>query len=117
MNDTDYIRRTLELARRGTALASPGPMVGAVIVKDDAIVGEGFYTWDGVHHAEVHALRQAGDAARGCDRLHLARALRPYRAYAALRPGSHRRRRGARRQCHSRIPIRRVNGQRLRDAA
>ena len=77
MNDTDYIRRTLELARRGTALASPGPMVGAVLVKDGTVVGEGFYTWDGVHHAEVHALRQAGDAARGST------------AYTSLEPCAH----------------------------
>ena len=77
MNDSDYIRRTLELARRGTALASPGPMVGAVLVKDGAVVGEGFYTWDGVHHAEVHALRHAGDASRGST------------AYTSLEPCAH----------------------------
>src|SRR5262245_47453546 len=65
MTDTDYIRRAIQLAGRGTALTSPGAMVGAVIVKDDAIIGEGFYTWDGLHHAEALALRQAGDAARG----------------------------------------------------
>jgi diaminohydroxyphosphoribosylaminopyrimidine deaminase/5-amino-6-(5-phosphoribosylamino)uracil reductase len=65
MTDSDYIRRAIELARRGTALTSPGAMVGAVIVKDDKVVGEGFYTWDGLHHAEVLALRQAGDSARG----------------------------------------------------
>jgi len=65
MQDTDYIRRAIELARRGTALTSPGAMVGAVIVKDDAVVGEAFYTYDGIHHAETLALRQAGDAARG----------------------------------------------------
>jgi diaminohydroxyphosphoribosylaminopyrimidine deaminase/5-amino-6-(5-phosphoribosylamino)uracil reductase len=77
MNDTDYIRRTLELARRGTALVSPGPLVGAVIVKDDVIIGEGFYTWDGLHHAEVLALRHAGDAARGAT------------AYTSLEPCAH----------------------------
>jgi diaminohydroxyphosphoribosylaminopyrimidine deaminase/5-amino-6-(5-phosphoribosylamino)uracil reductase len=65
MQDTDYIRRAIDLARRGTALTSPGAMVGAVIVKDGAILGEGFYTYDGVDHAETLALRQAGDAARG----------------------------------------------------
>ena len=65
MNDTDHIRRAIDLARRGTALTSPGAMVGAVIVKDDTIVGEGFYTYDGIEHAETIALRQAGDAARG----------------------------------------------------
>jgi len=65
MTDSDYIRRTIELAKRGIALTSPGAMVGAVIVKDGVVAGEGFYTWDGLHHAEVLALRQAGDSARG----------------------------------------------------
>src|SRR5262245_18669385 len=65
MNDTDYIRRAIDIARRGTALTSPGAMVGAVIVKNNAIVGEGFYTYDGIEHAETIALRQAGNAARG----------------------------------------------------
>jgi diaminohydroxyphosphoribosylaminopyrimidine deaminase/5-amino-6-(5-phosphoribosylamino)uracil reductase len=40
-------------------------MVGAVVVKDDRVIGEGFYTFDGVRHAEVIALEQAGEAARG----------------------------------------------------
>jgi diaminohydroxyphosphoribosylaminopyrimidine deaminase/5-amino-6-(5-phosphoribosylamino)uracil reductase len=65
MNDTDYIRRTIDLARRGTALTSPGAMVGAVIVKDGTVIGEGFYTYDGIEHAETIALRQAADAASG----------------------------------------------------
>ena len=65
MNDEAYIRRTFELARRGIGLVSPGALVGAVIVKDGRIIAEGFYTWDGVRHAEVIALEQAGDAARG----------------------------------------------------
>ena len=77
MNDTDYIRRSIELARRGTALTSPGAMVGAVVVKDDAIVGEGFYTYDGIEHAETIALRQAGDAGRGST------------VYTSLEPCSH----------------------------
>jgi len=64
MTDTDYIQRAIALAKRGTALVSPGAMVGAVIVKDGRIVGEGFYTWDGIHHAEVLALQQAGDSAK-----------------------------------------------------
>src|SRR2546422_1299095 len=77
MNDTAYIRRTLELAERGAGLTSPGAMVGAVIVKDGAVVGEGFYTWDGIRHAEVIALEQAGAAARGAT------------AYTSLEPCSH----------------------------
>src|SRR5574341_503192 len=65
MTDADYIRRAIDLARQGVALASPGALVGAVIVKDGGTVGEGFYTYDGLHHAEIFALREAGDRARG----------------------------------------------------
>ena len=57
--------RALELAARGIALASPNPMVGAVLVRDGQIVAEGFHTYEGVRHAEVAALDAAGDAARG----------------------------------------------------
>jgi diaminohydroxyphosphoribosylaminopyrimidine deaminase/5-amino-6-(5-phosphoribosylamino)uracil reductase len=64
-SDIGYVRRAIDLARRGEALASPGAMVGAVIVKDGVVAGEGFYTWDGVLHAETLALQQAGKAARG----------------------------------------------------
>jgi diaminohydroxyphosphoribosylaminopyrimidine deaminase/5-amino-6-(5-phosphoribosylamino)uracil reductase len=64
-HDEEYIRKALELAEKGAGLTSPGVMVGAVIVKDDRIIGEGFYTFDGVKHAEVIALEQAGAAARG----------------------------------------------------
>src|SRR5881296_3019092 len=77
MNDTAYIRRTLELAERGAGLTSPGAMVGAVIVKDGAVIGEGFYTWDGIRHAEIIALEQAGAAARGAT------------VYTSLEPCSH----------------------------
>lgn len=65
MNDATYIRHTFELAEKGEGLTSPGAMVGAVIVKDGRVIGEGFYTYDGVRHAEVIALEQAGAAARG----------------------------------------------------
>jgi diaminohydroxyphosphoribosylaminopyrimidine deaminase/5-amino-6-(5-phosphoribosylamino)uracil reductase len=65
MDDVTYIRKTLELAEKGRGLTSPGVMVGSVVVKDGQIVGEGFYTYDGVRHAEVIALAQAGEAARG----------------------------------------------------
>lgn len=57
--------RALELARRGEALASPNPMVGAVVVRDGEMVGSGFHTYDGLHHAEALALDQAGERARG----------------------------------------------------
>jgi diaminohydroxyphosphoribosylaminopyrimidine deaminase / 5-amino-6-(5-phosphoribosylamino)uracil reductase len=65
VSDETYIRRALELAEKGVGLTSPGVMVGAVIAKGDQIVGEGYYTYDGVRHAEVIALEQAGAAARG----------------------------------------------------
>ena len=64
-HEESYIVRALELAGKGAGLTSPGVMVGAVIVKDGRIVGEGFYTYDGVRHAEIIALEQAGTAAHG----------------------------------------------------
>ena len=60
-----YMSHALALAERGTALASPNPLVGAVLVQDGNIVGEGFHTYDGRRHAEILAIEQAGDAARG----------------------------------------------------
>jgi pyrimidine deaminase RibD-like protein len=55
----------LALARQGEGRTSPNPTVGAVIVRDGEIVGRGFHTWSGVDHAEIAALREAGEAARG----------------------------------------------------
>ncbi len=55
----------LELAARGIALASPNPMVGAVLVRDGQVAGEGFHTYEGMRHAEIVALDAAGEAARG----------------------------------------------------
>src|SRR6058998_2654822 len=65
MNDLTYMRRALDLADQGAGLTSPGAMVGAVIVRDGQVIGEGFYTYDLVRHAEIIALEQAGEAARG----------------------------------------------------
>lgn len=59
------MRRALELAGRGAGLVSPNPMVGAVIVKDDRVVGEGFHRYDLLRHAEPNALEMAGGLARG----------------------------------------------------
>jgi len=71
-------RRSIELAREGIALVSPGPLVGCVIVaRDGEIVGKGTYTYDGQTHAEVIALEEAGDRARGGT------------AYVSLEPHSH----------------------------
>ncbi len=61
----DFLKEALELARRGVGLASPNPMVGAVLVKDGRVVGRGFHTYAGKKHAEVIALEEAGAAARG----------------------------------------------------
>src|SRR5213082_3577874 len=61
-----FMRRALELARQGVALASPNPQIGAVIVSSQGeIIGEGFHTYDGMKHAEVLAAEQAGERARG----------------------------------------------------
>lgn len=65
-DDEKYLRRALELAREGVALSSPNPCVGAVVVDAQGkSVGEGFHTYEGKKHAEVLALEQAGDKARG----------------------------------------------------
>ncbi|AFY31355.1 bifunctional diaminohydroxyphosphoribosylaminopyrimidine deaminase/5-amino-6-(5-phosphoribosylamino)uracil reductase RibD [Calothrix sp. PCC 7507] len=63
--DRLMMRRCLELARQALGRTSPNPLVGAVIVKDGEIIGEGFHPRAGEPHAEVFALRAAGDAARG----------------------------------------------------
>jgi diaminohydroxyphosphoribosylaminopyrimidine deaminase/5-amino-6-(5-phosphoribosylamino)uracil reductase len=60
-----WMARALSLARRGQALASPNPMVGAVLLRNGRIVGQGFHTYDGLRHAEITALEAAGKAARG----------------------------------------------------
>ena len=63
--DAAYMRQALELARRGLGRTSPNPAVGALVVRDGAVVGRGFHTWAGVKHAEVVALEEAGERARG----------------------------------------------------
>ncbi|MGH9557945.1 MAG: bifunctional diaminohydroxyphosphoribosylaminopyrimidine deaminase/5-amino-6-(5-phosphoribosylamino)uracil reductase RibD [Bryobacteraceae bacterium] len=60
-----YLEEALDLARRGAGRTSPNPAVGAVVVRDDIVVGRGFYTAAGVKHAEVLAIEEAGDRARG----------------------------------------------------
>ncbi|HEY6838200.1 MAG TPA: bifunctional diaminohydroxyphosphoribosylaminopyrimidine deaminase/5-amino-6-(5-phosphoribosylamino)uracil reductase RibD [Geobacteraceae bacterium] len=61
------MRRAIALARKGVGKTSPNPAVGCVIIKDGAIVGEGWHRRAGTPHAEVHALAQAGERARGAD--------------------------------------------------
>ncbi|PHM40002.1 bifunctional diaminohydroxyphosphoribosylaminopyrimidine deaminase/5-amino-6-uracil reductase [Xenorhabdus mauleonii] len=75
--DEIYMSRALELAYQGRFTTSPNPNVGCVIVKDEQIVGEGFHLRAGEPHAEVHALRMAGEKAQGAT------------AYVTLEPCSH----------------------------
>src|SRR3954451_3632572 len=63
--DRAYMLRALDLARRGWGQTAPNPMVGAVVVRDGAVVGEGFHARYGEEHAEVGALRGAGERAHG----------------------------------------------------
>ncbi len=65
MTDLGLMRRALELAEQARGLTSPNPMVGAVIVRDSVVVGEGFHAGAGTPHAETVALRAAGGRARG----------------------------------------------------
>ncbi|MBI4446156.1 MAG: bifunctional diaminohydroxyphosphoribosylaminopyrimidine deaminase/5-amino-6-(5-phosphoribosylamino)uracil reductase RibD [Acidobacteria bacterium] len=60
-----YMKRALALARRGAGLTSPNPLVGAVLVKDSQVVGEGFHVYADYRHAEVVALEKAGEKATG----------------------------------------------------
>jgi diaminohydroxyphosphoribosylaminopyrimidine deaminase / 5-amino-6-(5-phosphoribosylamino)uracil reductase len=63
--DNLHMTRALALGQRGTALAHPNPLVGAVIVKNGRVVGEGFHNYDRRDHAEIVALKKAGAKARG----------------------------------------------------
>lgn len=65
-SDSDYMNLALDLAERGRGLTSPNPMVGAMVVcEDGTIVGQGYHERAGGPHAEVRALDEAGDSARG----------------------------------------------------
>ena len=63
--DTVYMRRALTLAERGWGNTAPNPLVGAVVVASDVIVGEGFHARFGEAHGEINALREAGNRGRG----------------------------------------------------
>src|SRR5689334_13497923 len=64
--DEKFMRRALDLAREGVGLTAPNPAVGAVIVDAKGnVVGSDFHTYDGLKHAEVLAIEQAGERARG----------------------------------------------------
>lgn len=75
--DTQMMQNALALARLGRFSTSPNPRVGCVIAHGSQIVGQGFHVKAGEPHAEVHALRQAGEMARGAT------------AYVTLEPCSH----------------------------
>jgi diaminohydroxyphosphoribosylaminopyrimidine deaminase/5-amino-6-(5-phosphoribosylamino)uracil reductase len=77
MHDVEYMSLALQLARSANGQTSPNPLVGAVVVKDGAIVGMGAHLKAGEPHAEVHALRMAGDKAKGAT------------LYVTLEPCSH----------------------------
>jgi diaminohydroxyphosphoribosylaminopyrimidine deaminase / 5-amino-6-(5-phosphoribosylamino)uracil reductase len=64
-HDLHFMEHALDLARKGIGLASPNPTVGCVIVKNGAIVGDGFHQYAARDHAEIVALKQSGEKARG----------------------------------------------------
>src|SRR5687767_3669288 len=63
--DEEYLKQTLEEARRGLGQTSPNPAVGALLVRDGEVVGRGHHTWAIGKHAEITALEAAGERARG----------------------------------------------------
>jgi diaminohydroxyphosphoribosylaminopyrimidine deaminase / 5-amino-6-(5-phosphoribosylamino)uracil reductase len=64
-HDTRFMQHALSLARKATGMASPNPLVGCVIVNNGEIVGQGFHEYDGRAHAEVLAIKGAGEKALG----------------------------------------------------
>ncbi len=76
-NAIGYMQHALKLARKATALASPNPLVGCVLVREGQIVGEGFHQYEWRDHAEVVAIKSAGEKARGAT------------MYVTLEPCSH----------------------------
>lgn len=76
-DDLRQMARALQLARRGRYTTQPNPRVGCVLLRDGVVVGEGWHERAGTPHAEVHALRAAGERARGAT------------AYVTLEPCSH----------------------------
>jgi len=65
MDERGWMKRALRLAEKGKGRTSPNPMVGAVVIKDGEVVGEGYHAKAGEAHAEISALKQAGEGARG----------------------------------------------------
>ena len=65
MEDLDHMRLAVELAKRGTGWTAPNPLVGAVLVKDGTIIGQGWHAKCGELHAERHALQNCTASPRG----------------------------------------------------
>ncbi len=65
--NSKYMKQALLLAGKGAGKVSPNPMVGSVIIKDGTVAGKGFHRFFGGPHAEVEALKNAGEKARGAD--------------------------------------------------
>ena len=65
MTDEFYMRRAIELAKKGRGWTNPNPMVGAVIVKDGSIIGEGYHEKCGELHAERNAIASLTESAEG----------------------------------------------------
>lgn len=65
MSDEELMRHALALAERGWGRVAPNPLVGAVVVREGEVVGEGFHAGYGLAHAEIEALAAAGEKARG----------------------------------------------------
>ena len=65
MTDQDYMKRAIELAKKGEGWTNPNPMVGAVIVKDGRIIGEGYHARCGELHAERNAIASLTESAEG----------------------------------------------------
>ena len=63
--DTQFMKRALALARLGTGLVSPNPMVGALLVKEGRVLGVGYHRYDKLKHAESYAAEMAGSDSRG----------------------------------------------------
>lgn len=83
MNDKDYMKKALELAEKGVGWVNPNPMVGAVIVKNDTIIGTGFHQRFGFPHAEREALSNCTESPEGAT---LYVTLEPCCHYGKTRP-------------------------------
>ena len=77
LQDEDYMREALQLARHAEGRTSPNPLVGALLVRDGRVIAAGWHRKAGTAHAEIHALQMAGELAQGAT------------LYVTLEPCSH----------------------------